>query len=84
LPEPLAPLEIVIHEAPLEAVHEHPDPAVTVTVPLPAVAPTEALEGLIVYVQVDVAAAACVTVNDRPAIVTVPERDDVAVLAAYE
>ena len=37
---PLEPAVIVIHDAVLEAVHEHPAPVVTETVPEPAVSPS--------------------------------------------
>jgi hypothetical protein len=47
-PEPLAPLEIVIHETELDAVHAHPFADVTVTVPVPDAAGAEALVGLTV------------------------------------
>ena len=39
-PVPLAPAVMVIHEALLAAVHVHPLPAVTLTVPALALAPT--------------------------------------------
>ncbi len=48
LPDPLAPAVTVIHVAPLVAVHEHPLAAETVTLLLPAVAPTDALVGVTV------------------------------------
>lgn len=81
LPLPLAPAVTVIHDVLLNAVHAHPLPAVTATVAEPAVAPRVALTGERTYVQ---AAASCVTVNVRPAIVTVPVRAVVLVLAAIE
>ena len=37
---PLDPAVIVIHDAPLEAVHEHPAPVETATVPEPAASPS--------------------------------------------
>jgi hypothetical protein len=72
LPDPLAPAVTVIHETLLDAVHAHPEPAVTVIVPVVAVEPIDVLTGEIVKVQG--AGASCVTVNVRPAIVTVPVR----------
>ena len=51
LPEPLAPLVIVSHAAFDVAVHAHPAPAVTETVPVVPPATAVALVGLIEYVQ---------------------------------
>jgi hypothetical protein len=48
LPLPLAPPVTVSHEVLLEAVHAHPEPAVTVTVVLPPVAASDADAGAIV------------------------------------
>ena len=80
-PLPVAPPVTVIQVAPLLAVHAQPVPAVTPTTPEladePSVAPTEAS----VNVQ---EAASCVTVNVLPAMVTVPVRGLVLVLAAME
>lgn len=45
LPEPLDPLETAIHEALLAAVHAQPVPAVTVTLPVVAVAATDRFDG---------------------------------------
>ena len=72
MPLPVAPALIVIHAALLVAVHAHPLPAVTVTVPLTIVEATLADAGEIVGVH---GAPACVTVNELPAIVMVPVRD---------
>ncbi|HEY3547206.1 MAG TPA: hypothetical protein VGK17_14120 [Propionicimonas sp.] len=46
LPVPLLPLVTVSHDALLEAVHAHPAAAVTVTVPVPPKAGTNALDGV--------------------------------------
>jgi hypothetical protein len=46
-PVPLLPEVIVIQPAVLDAVQEHPLPAVTLTLPLPPLAPNEALVGKI-------------------------------------
>ncbi len=62
LPLPVAPLEIVTHDAPLVAVQAHPAAAVTVTVPGPPAAGSAWLAGEIVYEH-----ARCVTVNVLPA-----------------
>ena len=53
LPEPLpvAPLVIVTHDAPLDALQLHPAIVVTVTVPLPPLAASELLVGEIVNAQ---------------------------------
>jgi hypothetical protein len=82
LPVPLAPAVTVIHETLLDAVHAQPLPAVTVMVPLTSAAPIDVLTGEIVNVHGT--GASCVTVNVRPAIVTVPVRELVPVLAAIE
>jgi hypothetical protein len=79
LPLPLAPLVIVIHDAPLDAVQLHPVATVTATVPVDAVAPTDALVGEIDGVQVR---PACVTANVFAAIVSVPVRALVVGFAA--
>ena len=79
LPLPVAPALIVIQAALLVAVHAHPLPAVTVTVPLTVVEATLADAGAIVGVH---GAPACVTVKVLPAIVTVPVRDVAPVFAA--
>ncbi len=78
LPEPLAPAVTVIHVTLLSAVHAHPVVVVTVVDPLAPVKATDWLDGEIENVH---AAGFCVTVNVSPAIVAVPVRDCVAVLA---
>src|SRR3712207_3653796 len=70
LPLPLAPDEIVTHGALLVAVHAHPSPAVTPTLPVPPPDGTDWLCGEIANVQPWVWA----TVTCCPAIVNVPER----------
>ena len=80
-PEPLAPAVIVSQLSLLVAVQEHPMPAVTPTLPLLAMEVTDVLEAEIEYVQ---GAAAWLTVKVWPAIVIVPVRDVVLVLAATE
>lgn len=62
----------------LDAVHAQPVADDTPTVPVVAAAPTERLIGVNVVEQ---PAATCETVNDRPAMVTVPLRGDAAGLA---
>jgi hypothetical protein len=78
-PVPVVPLEIATQEASLVAVQLHPRVVVTVTVPLPPAVENAWLAGEIVYEQGD---AAWVTVNVRPAIVSVPMRFIVPALAA--
>lgn len=78
-PVPLAPLVIDIHDTALEAVQLHPAVVVTVTVPVPAAPVTEAAVGETVKTH---GTPACVTVNVTPAMVSVPVRDEVEVLAA--
>jgi hypothetical protein len=78
-PVPLDPLVIVIQASLLAASQEHPAPAVTVAVPVPPVATTDWLVGVIEYVH---DAPFCVTVNVCPATVTVPVRWLVLALAA--
>ncbi len=80
MPLPVAPALTVIHVALLLAVHEQPVAAVTVTVPVPAADVTLADAGEIV--RLHGAAACCVTVNVDPAMVSVPVRLVVPVLAA--
>ena len=75
---PLAGVQ-VSHAALLDGVHAHPAPAVTVNVPLAPVAAADALAGEMVYVH---DAAACVTVKVCPAMLKLPVREVVAVLAA--
>ena len=65
----------------LVAVHEHPAPAVTPTLPLLAMEATDALEEEMANVQ---GAAAWLTVKVWPAIVTVPVREVVLPLAATD
>lgn len=79
LPLPVAPEVIVTQALGVVALHAQPPGAVTVIVPLPPVAATACEVGVIV-VSHDM--AVCVTVNVFPAIVSVPVRDDVEVLAA--
>ena len=78
-PVPLAPLEMLTHVEPLDAVQLQFDVVVTATVPLPPVAGSAWLVGEIVNVQ---GAAGWVTVNVFPAMVIVPVRDDVVGFAA--
>jgi hypothetical protein len=70
-PVPLVPESTVIQPALLPAVQEHPGPADTATVLLPALSDKVTLVGLIEYEQTR---AACVTVNVWPAMVMVPVR----------
>ena len=80
LPLPLAPDVTVIQEALLVAVHEHPVPAVTFTVPVAAADVVKLADvGRIVKEQ---GAPGCVTVNVLPPTVIVPLRVLVLVLAA--
>jgi hypothetical protein len=75
LPVLLVPDVIVIHEALLDAVQAHVDPALTATEPVPPAADAGAVGEAIEYVHVGAGvAAACVTVNVCPAIVSVPVR----------
>jgi len=74
----VAPVK-VIHVALLAADHAHPVPAVTLTLPVAALAVSDRLVGVIAYVH---AAPACVTVNVCPAMVSVPVRWAVPVFAA--
>jgi hypothetical protein len=78
-PVPDAPLEIVIQPADSVVVQAQFDEVVTVVEAVPPAATTVWLVGDIAYEQ---AAAACVTVKVAPAIVSVPVRCVVAVLAA--
>ncbi len=80
MPLPLAPALIVSQVALLVAVQLQPVPAVTVTVPVVATADVRFDDvGKIVNVQ---GAPACVMVKVWPAIVIVPVRELVPVLAA--
>jgi hypothetical protein len=80
LPVPLAPLVTVNQEALLDAVHAHVLPAVTETLVVSPAAAADRLDGVMAGLQVTT--PACVTVNVRPAIVTVPVRDEADVFAA--
>jgi len=79
LPDPVAPPVSVIHGALLAAVQAQPVAATTVLPPLPADAANDWLVGKIEGEQ---GAAACVTVNVAPAIVSVPVRLEATVFAA--
>ena len=78
-PDPVAPLVIVIHAALLVAVHAQPVAALTVLLPVPPAAvnawPVGAIDG-------EQDAAAWVTVNVAPAMVSVPVRIEAAVFSA--
>jgi hypothetical protein len=74
-------LLVVTQPTLLEALQLQPVPAVTPTLPLPPAELNEALVAESEYVQV-VAAAAWLTVKGFPAIVNVPLREVVEVLAA--
>ena len=80
-PEPLLPAVIVSQLLLLVAVQEQPAPAVTPTLPLLALEATDALGDEMEYVQ---GAAAWLTVRVWPAIVKVPVREVVLLLAATE
>ena len=80
-PDPDDPLVMVIHEAPVEAVHEHPDGAVTETFPVAASDEIELVVGVTAKLQV---APACVTVTVCPAMVTVPVRAEPEVFSAID
>ncbi len=73
-PLPLAPPVTVIHAALVTEDHVHPVGEVTAADPFAPDAPADWLEGVIPYVQ---GAAACVTVNVCPAIVSVPVRGEI-------
>ena len=77
--EPVAPLVTVIQEALLIADAVHPVSVVSATLPVAPQAETEAELGESAYAH---AAAACVMVSVRPAIVITPVRDVATVLAA--
>jgi hypothetical protein len=74
VPKPVrfVPLEMVTHEAGLEALHAHPAPVVTVTKPVPPAAFNAWLRGEIEY---EHAAAAWLIVKVRPPTVTLPVRE---------
>ena len=78
MPEPLAPLVTVSHEAELVAVQEHAAGVVTLTAPDEASAPDEMDPGEMETSHVP----ACSTVSVRPAMVTVPVLGEADVLAA--
>jgi len=79
LPDPVAPPVSVIHGALLTAVQLHPVAALTLLLPLPPAAVTDCVVGVI---DGEHEAAACVTVNVAPAIVSVPVRLEATVFAA--
>jgi hypothetical protein len=79
LPEPLI-FDAVIHVGSPVTDHVHVEPMVTVSVAVLAVEPTDTVVGDTVELQV--AATACDTVTDLPAIVMVALRDDEVVFAA--
>ena len=79
LPDPVAPLVRVIQDALLDAVQAQPVAAVTVLLPVPAAAAKDCVVG---EIDGEHDAAACVTVNVAPAIVSVPVRLDATVFAA--
>lgn len=70
-PFPLPPLVIVIHDALLVAVHSHPAPVVTATVPAPPVCATECDSALMLKRQPPL----CVTVKTCWPIRRVPVRE---------
>jgi hypothetical protein len=79
LPVPLDPPVTVTQLAPLVAVHAQPVIVVTATLPVPPAAATACVDGEMLNVQL---APDCVTVKVLPAIVSVPVRGVVAVVAA--
>jgi hypothetical protein len=79
-PEPVEPVVIDSHEAPLDVFQPHPLPALTVTVNESPAAGELRTVGAIVYEHG--VEPAWFTVSVRPAIVMVPVRDDDAVFAA--
>lgn len=79
LPLPAAPSLMPIHDALLDAVHAQPVAAVTLMVPPSPPDAMLAEAGEIVGAH---AAAACVTVNVVPAIVSVPVRTEAVPFAA--
>jgi len=72
LPVPVAPEVTVIHGEVVSAVHEHVAPAEMVMAPAPPAAVADWPRGAIAYVHG--VPPACATVNNKPAIVMVPER----------
>ena len=77
----MLPAVMVIQAVLLLAVQPQPMPAATLTLPLLALDTTDALEDEVEYVQ---GAAAWLTVKVWPAIVIVPVRGVVVLLAATE
>ena len=82
MPLPLVAPENVIQAALLVDDHVQPVCAVTVTVPVPPPATTDGL--LVGEIAKLHGTPACVTVNVWPAMVSVPVREDVELLAATE
>jgi hypothetical protein len=78
LAEPLVPPVTVTQLAPLVAVHAQPVVVVTATLPVPPAAATACVEAERLNAQF---APVCVTVKVFPAMVSVPVRDEVAVVA---
>ena len=74
LPDPVAPDVIVIHPPEDVAVQAHPASAVTLKLPVAALAGTDVLAGEIEYVQ---DCPVCVTLKGRPPMVMAPLRVDV-------
>jgi hypothetical protein len=72
-------LVVVIHATALDALQLQPVPAVTLTLPFP---PAEANEALVAESEYVHATPAWLTVKICPAMVSVPLREVVAVLAA--
>ena len=80
MPVPLDPLVTVIHDAELDAVHAHPVPELTETVPVREAEVTERLVGEMVNVH----PAACEMLKVCPPIVSAAVRGVAAVFAAIE
>ena len=78
-PVPLAPAVIVIHETALDAVQLQPAVVVTLMFAVPAAPETEGAVGATLNVH---GTPACVTLNVKPAIVSVPVREEFDVFAA--
>ena len=78
LPDPLEPLVIVIQDPDRVAVHEHPLPAVTVTLAVPP----EGLKPRLVGLTTKVHEPLCVSVNVAVPTVSVAERAVDPLLAA--
>ena len=79
LPDPEAPLVTEIQAALLDAVHGQPVAMVTLLLPVP---PDSEKDWPLGEIDAEHVAAACVTVNVAPAIVSVPVRIDATVFAA--